>query len=287
MKPHVEIRRKNDTPFFQPKPNEPNWRSIPGDVRPTRLWTDGDRPVDLYQRGTFGSCLSCMRARAVWPTQGHFIATGAPRYYQASLFHGGTHQTVEFTELWAQSPLPIETFLHIGTWRTRYPKYHWNYSLEFNVAHSHVKGFLFEIDTLCRYSWSVETEWASDCAQLDLLELCDLGDRVSRIVWAMGYDWRHLPQACSPDYVHVQPPPDQSCAEPVRKAPRITHSREEEASFSIIPSESSDPSSSQSSDYDPIPSQHERQCIQRQQELQDLEEGDLDELWRSQYDDIY
>ena len=257
------------------------------DIRPTRIWTDGDRRVDLYQRGTFGSCLSCIRARALWPTQGHFSATGAPRFYQASLFHGGTHQTAEFPELWAQSPLPIETFLHICTWRTRYPKYHWEYSLEFNVAHSYVKGFFLEIDTLCHHTWSVETEWASDYAQLDLLALCDLRDRMSRIIWAMDYDWRHLPQSCSPAYAHVQPPPHQSCAEPVCKAPRLTHSREEEASFSIIPSESSDSSSSQSSDYDPIPSQHERQCLQREQELQDLEEGDLDELWRSQHYDIY
>ena len=67
------------------------------------------------------------------PTQGHFIATGAPRYYQASLLHGGTHQTAEYPEMWAQSPLPIETFLHIGTWRTRYPKYHWDYSLRIHM----------------------------------------------------------------------------------------------------------------------------------------------------------
>ena len=92
---------------------------------------------------------------------------------------------------------------------------------------------------------------------------------------------------CSPAYAHVQSPSDQPCAEPVLKAPRLTHSREEEAAFSITPSESSDSPSSQSSDYDPIPSQHERQCFQREQELQDLEEGGLDELWRSQYDDIY
>ena len=58
----------------------------------------------------------------------------------------------------------------------------------------------------------------------DLLELRDLRDRMSRTVWAMDYDWRHLPQAYSPDYVYVQPPPDLSCAEPVREAPRITHS---------------------------------------------------------------
>ena len=138
-------RRKNDTLFFQP--NETNWRSIPLDVRPTNIWTDGDRPVDLYQRGAFGSCLFCIRARALWPTQGHFICTGAHRYYQASLFHGGTHQNVEYPELWAQSPLPIETFLHICSWRTRYPKSQWKYSLELNVAHSYVKGFLFELDT--------------------------------------------------------------------------------------------------------------------------------------------
>ena len=155
--------------------------------------------------------------------------------------------------------MAIETYLHICTWRTRHPKFRWEYFLEFNVAHSYAKGFLFEVDTLRHHSWSVETEWASDYAQLDLFELRDLRDRMSRIIWAMDYDWRHLPQSCNPAYVHVQPPPDQSCAEPVSKAPHLTHSREEEASLSIIPSESSDSSSSQSSYYDPIPSQHERQ----------------------------
>ena len=135
-------------------------------------------------------------------------------------------------------PVSIETFLHTCSWRTRYPKSQWQYSLEFNVANSNVKGFLFELDTLSHHSWSAETAWASDYAQLDLLELCDLRERVSRIIWAMGYDWRHVPQTCSPAYAHVQTSPDQPCAEPVLKAPRLTHSREEEASVSIIPSES-------------------------------------------------
>ena len=138
MQPHVEIRRENDTPFFQP--NETNWRSIPSDACPTRIWTDGDKPVDLYQRGTFGSCLCSIRARALWPTQGNFIAKGAPRYYQSSLFNGGTHQSIDYPELWAQSPLPIETFLHVCTWRTRYPQFHWENSLEFNVTYVCVKG---------------------------------------------------------------------------------------------------------------------------------------------------
>ena len=86
LEPHVEIRRKDDTLFFPPI--QTNWRSIPSDLRPARICTDGDKPVDLYQRGTFGSCLSSIRTRALWPTQGNFIAKGAPRYYQSRLFNG-------------------------------------------------------------------------------------------------------------------------------------------------------------------------------------------------------
>ena len=186
-----------------------------------------------------------------------------------------------------QSPLPIETFLHICTWHTRYPQFHWEYSFEFNVTYAYVKSFLFEVDTLHHHPWSVETEWASDYAQLDLLDMCDLRDSISRLIWTMDYDWRHLPQSCSPAYVHVQLPPGQSCAEPVPKTPRLTQSRAEEASFSLIQSESSESFSSQSSDYDPIQTQQDRQHIQRQQELEELEEGDLDELWRAQWEDIY
>ena len=141
--------------------------------------------------------------------------------------------------------------LHIGTWHTRYPQFDWEYALEFNVTYALVKGFLFEVNTLLHHPWSVEREWASDYAQLDLLAMCDLRDSISRLIWTMDYDWRHLPQSCSPAYVHVQRPSGQSCAEPVVKAPRLTQSREEEASFSLTQSESSDSPSSQSSDYDP------------------------------------
>ena len=81
-------------------------------------------------------------------------------------------------------------------------------------------------------------------------------------------------------------PSDQPCAEPVSKAPRLTP-KEEEASFSLHELESSDSSPNYSSDYDPIPTQQDHQHIQRQQELQELEEGDLDELWRAQWEDIY
>ena len=59
---HVEIQLKGNASFFQPMLTD--WRSTPSDVRPARMCTDGDKPVDLYQRGTFGSCLSAIRARA-------------------------------------------------------------------------------------------------------------------------------------------------------------------------------------------------------------------------------
>ena len=73
--PYVEIQRKGNDSFFQPMLT--NWRSIPSDVRPARICMDGDRPVDLYQRGTFGFCLSAIRARALWPTQGIIVSPKA------------------------------------------------------------------------------------------------------------------------------------------------------------------------------------------------------------------
>ena len=219
----------------------------------------------------------------VWPTQGNFIAKGAPRYYRARLFNGGKHRTTVYPEEWAQSPLPIETFLHIQTRRTRYPQFHQEYSLEFNVTYANVVGFIFEVRTLLCHQWSVATEWASDYAQVDILSMRGLRDSISRLIWSMDYDWRHLPQSCAPGHTHVQLPPGQSCAEPVPKAPRLTHSTEEEASFPLIESESSDSSSGHSSDSSPFQTQ---QDLQRQQELDELEDGDLDELWRAQWEDI-
>ena len=111
MEPHVEVRRRQNAPFDPPF--QTDYRPTPSDVKPAKICTDGDRPVDLYQVGTFGSRISSIRSRTVWPTQSNFIAKGAPRYYRARLFNGGTHRAIAYLEEWAQSPLPIETFLHI------------------------------------------------------------------------------------------------------------------------------------------------------------------------------
>ena len=242
----------------------------------SNLLTDGDRPVDLYQVGTFGSCLTSLRYRLIWPTQGNFIAKGAPRYHQASLFHGGTHFNVVYPEEWAQSPLPIETFLHIQTWHARYPQFHKNCALELNVTYASVVGLGFMVATLARHQWSVDVEWATDYAQVDIIRMCGLYDTVVRVIWAMDFDWRHLPQYSDPDFAHRQLPPGQQCAEPVPKAPRLVQSSEEDATFSLIESDSSDST----------PIQTQEDC-QRQQDADLLEECDLNELWRSQWEDIY
>ena len=155
------------------------------------------------------------------------------------------------------------------------------------MTYANVVGLTFEVRTLLRHHWSVAVEWASDYAQVDILSMCGLRDSVSRLTWPMHYDWRHLPQSCAPGYTHVQLPPGQSCAEPVPKAPRLTHSTEEEAFFSLTESKSSDSSSDHSSDSSPVQTQQDRQHLQRQQELGELEDGDLDELWLAQWEDIY
>ena len=43
---------------------------------------------------------------------------------------------VTYLEEWAQSLLPIETFLHIQTWHFRYPQFRKEYSLELNVTYA-------------------------------------------------------------------------------------------------------------------------------------------------------
>ena len=81
--PYIEICLKQDVPFFQPFNTSSQPR--PSDVKLAERYAAGDRPVDLYQVGTCGSCLSLLRSRIAWPTQGNFIAKGAPRSHQVSV----------------------------------------------------------------------------------------------------------------------------------------------------------------------------------------------------------
>ena len=135
---------------------------------------------------------------------------------------------------------------------------------------------MFIMDTIRRRLWSVDAEWFHDCAQVDSIRMCALYDTIVRMIWAMDFDWRQLPQHSDPDYTRRPLPPGQQCAELVPKAPRLVRSSEEEASFSLIESDSSDPT--------PIQTQEDRQ---RQQDLDLLDQVDHDELWHSQWEDIY
>ena len=95
------------------------------------------------------------------------------------------------------------------------------------------------------------------------------------MIWAMDFDWRHLPQHSDPDYTHRQLPLGQQCAEPVPKAPRLVQSSEEEASFSLTESDSSDST--------PIQTQEDRQ---RERDSHLLEECDQEEMWRVHTEDL-
>ena len=56
-------------------------------------------------------------------------------------FQTGSHINKKVPEAFAQSPLPIESFLHVQTWHSKYPTSGQNYALEFNVSYAGVTGF--------------------------------------------------------------------------------------------------------------------------------------------------
>ena len=49
------------------------------------------------------------------------------------IFQSGSHINRQVPETFAQSPLPLETFLRIQTWHTKYPRFDKDYALDFNV----------------------------------------------------------------------------------------------------------------------------------------------------------
>ena len=146
------------------------------------------------------------------------------------------------------------------------------------TTHANVVGFVFEVDTLLRHQWSVDTEWAQMYAQVDILRMCGLRDAIARLIWTMDYDWRHLPQYCHPaTYILRIATGPVKRAEPVPKAPRLVQSTEEDASFSLIESDSSDSS--------PLQTQGDRQLDNRI--LPSLRSATLRNCGAYQWEDIY
>ena len=108
----------------------------------------GDRPVDLYQVGSYGSRLSALRSRLTCSMEGVFTNKGAVKMGAVKSFQGGNHINKKVPAQFAQSPLPIESFLHIQTWHTKYPTSGQADALEFNVSFARVSGIAFNVSTL-------------------------------------------------------------------------------------------------------------------------------------------
>ena len=146
--PYIEIRLKQDVPLLQP--HSTSQASIACDVKGSERYTSGDRPVDFYQVGSYGSCLSTLRSRPDCAMEGEFMSKGAVKMGAVKSFQGGSHINKKMPESFAQSPLsplPLETFLDIQTWHSKYPTSGYHYALEFNVSFAGVTGVAFNIST--------------------------------------------------------------------------------------------------------------------------------------------
>ena len=109
-------------------------------------------------------------------------------------FQGGNHINKKVPAQFAQSPLPIESFLHIQTWHTRHPTSGQAYALEFNVSFAGVSGIAFNVPTLCQHRWNTSVNWSQPTADVDLLGMCGRRQDLEATLQAMGLDHRKLPQ---------------------------------------------------------------------------------------------
>ena len=81
----------------------------------------------------------------------------------AKSFQTASHTNQKVPEPFAQTPLPIESFLHVHTWRSKYPTSGQHYALEHNVYYAGVTGIAFQ------HRLSANVDWSDAIAQTDLL----------------------------------------------------------------------------------------------------------------------
>ena len=208
--PYIEICLKQDVPLLQPYNTSQN--PIAHDVKGSDRYTQRDRPVDLYQVGSYASCLSALRSRLVCAMEGEFVSKGAVKMGAVKYFQGGNHINKKVPESFAQFPLPLETFLHIQTWHSRDPTSGYHYALESDVSFAGVAGIAFNISTLSQHRWNAMANWSSSIAQTNLLLMYDKKGVVESTLRAMGLDHTRVPTTCDPGYRHTAASDDEAAA---------------------------------------------------------------------------
>ena len=134
------------------------------------------------------------------PMEGVFNSKGAIKMSAVKSFQGGNHNK-KVPLKFAHSPLPIESFLHLQTWHTRYPSQ--AYALEFNVSFAGVKSIAFHVATLCQQRWNTGVNWNQMIADFELLNMYGRRQDLETTLQAMGLDHRKLPKRCDPGYRHT------------------------------------------------------------------------------------
>ena len=100
--PYAEICLKQDAPLL--KLYNTSQTLLAFDVKGSDRWTQGERPVDLYQVGSYGSCLSALRSRLICAMEGVFTSKGAVKMGSVKSFQGGNHINKKAPAQFAHSP---------------------------------------------------------------------------------------------------------------------------------------------------------------------------------------
>ena len=226
IQPYVEIRLKQDAPLLQSY--NTSQTQLAFDVKGSERWTHGDRPVDLYQVGSYGSCLSALRSKLIWAMEGVFTSKGAVKMGAVKSFQGGVTSIRKSQPSLRNHPCRlIASFTsRLGTPSILLADRH---ALEFNVSFAGVSSIAFNVSTLCQHRWNTNANWSQSIADVDLLRMYDKRKDTEATLQAMGLDHTRLPVACDPGYRYTLPsdeeiiakaPADRMCALMAGDVPR-------------------------------------------------------------------
>ena len=187
----VEICLQHEAPLFNPLATSSAPTSLA--VEGTENYTSGLTGVDLYQVGSYGSALSCLRS------------TFTPKLKDVKAFEGAGHVNRTRPPDCPDGPLAMEASLHIEAWRTKYPKIGWQYALEFEVQYACVKGVCPNISELLGHRWNTNSNWREFVQQTGLLSLHDKRATLTETFDAMALDADALPAKADARHTHRMP----------------------------------------------------------------------------------